>query len=231
MGGEVRAQQLLSDLARAARAAGLPARAAANIRITARIIGRTKAFGAVGRDLHTALLGLYSTALGVVAVNTRLLEPLWLQAALSALAVATVLMTKARWSVFGTGLRRLGGTWSVPARAVLAAAALGPRTASPNRRRRAATRKVSSHLRDLERRVVEVTPGMVKTEEFSLNRYRGDTTQAAAVYQGIAEPLTAEEIADTIDWVASRPSHVNVDLLVVRPRAQATQHKVHRLHE
>ncbi|WP_141976671.1 SDR family NAD(P)-dependent oxidoreductase [Saccharothrix saharensis] len=77
-------------------------------------------------------------------------------------------------------------------------------------------------------RVIEIAPGMVRTEEFSLNRYRGDAAKAAAVYQGVAQPLTAEDVADAITWAVTRPPHVNVDLLVVRPRAQAAQHKVHR---
>jgi NADP-dependent 3-hydroxy acid dehydrogenase YdfG len=77
-------------------------------------------------------------------------------------------------------------------------------------------------------RVVEIAPGMVETEEFALNRLRGDAEKAAAVYEGVPDPLTAEDVADTIAWTASRPPHVNVDLLVVRPRAQAAQHKVHR---
>ncbi|MBA0050878.1 SDR family NAD(P)-dependent oxidoreductase [Streptomyces sp. AJS327] len=79
-----------------------------------------------------------------------------------------------------------------------------------------------------ELRVVEVAPGMVRTEEFSLNRYRGDTDRADAVYAGVAEPLVAEDVADVVSWAATRPPHVNIDLLVVRPRAQAAQHKVHR---
>ncbi|MEV7144535.1 SDR family NAD(P)-dependent oxidoreductase [Streptomyces tauricus] len=77
-------------------------------------------------------------------------------------------------------------------------------------------------------RVVEVAPGMVHTEEFSLNRYRGDLNKADAVYAGVAEPLVAEDVADVVSWAVSRPPHVNIDLLVVRPRAQAAQHKVHR---
>lgn len=77
-------------------------------------------------------------------------------------------------------------------------------------------------------RVIEIAPGMVRTEEFALNRYRGDTEQATAVYEGVAEPLVADDIAETITWAVTRPSHVNIDLLVVRPRAQAAQHKVHR---
>jgi NADP-dependent 3-hydroxy acid dehydrogenase YdfG len=77
-------------------------------------------------------------------------------------------------------------------------------------------------------RVIEIAPGMVRTGEFALNRYRGDAERAAAVYAGVREPLTAEDIADTITWAVTRPAHVNVDLLVIRPRAQAAQYKVHR---
>ncbi|WP_431042879.1 SDR family oxidoreductase [Streptomyces sp. P1-3] len=77
-------------------------------------------------------------------------------------------------------------------------------------------------------RVIEIAPGMVRTEEFASTRFRGDAAKAAAVYQGVAEPLVAEDIADTITWAVTRPSHVNVDLLVVRPRAQASNYKVHR---
>jgi NADP-dependent 3-hydroxy acid dehydrogenase YdfG len=48
------------------------------------------------------------------------------------------------------------------------------------------------------------------------------------VYAGVAEPLLAEDVADVIAWIATRPSHVNIDEIVVKPRAQAAQHKVHR---
>ncbi|MEJ8636641.1 SDR family oxidoreductase [Streptomyces sp. NPDC006475] len=77
-------------------------------------------------------------------------------------------------------------------------------------------------------RVIEVAPGMVRTEEFATTRFRGDTEKAAKVYAGVAEPLTADDVADTITWAVTRPSHVNIDLLVVRPRAQASNSKVHR---
>lgn len=77
-------------------------------------------------------------------------------------------------------------------------------------------------------RVIEIDPGMVRTEEFSLVRYGGDAERAAAVYAGVAEPLVADDIADCVAWCATRPHHVNVDRLVVRPLAQAAQHKVHR---
>jgi NADP-dependent 3-hydroxy acid dehydrogenase YdfG len=77
-------------------------------------------------------------------------------------------------------------------------------------------------------RVIEIAPGMVKTAEFAVNRFRGDDEKAAAVYAGVAEPLTDEDVADAVTWAVTRPSHVNVDLMVLRPRAQAAQHKVHR---
>jgi NADP-dependent 3-hydroxy acid dehydrogenase YdfG len=77
-------------------------------------------------------------------------------------------------------------------------------------------------------RIIEIAPGMVKTEEFAVTRFRGDREKAAKVYAGVAEPLTADDVADTVTWAVTRPSHVNVDLLVVRPRAQAANHKVHR---
>lgn len=79
-------------------------------------------------------------------------------------------------------------------------------------------------------RVSEIAPGMVATEEFSRTRFRGDADKAAAVYAGVRNPLLAEDIADCVAWVVTRPAHVDVDLLVVRPRAQTAQHKVHREH-
>ncbi|MFD0821770.1 SDR family NAD(P)-dependent oxidoreductase [Micromonospora zhanjiangensis] len=78
-------------------------------------------------------------------------------------------------------------------------------------------------------RVVEIDPGMVKTDEFGLVRFDGDAERAAAVYAGVPEPLVAEDVADCIAWCATRPQHVNIDRLVVRPLAQAAQHKVHRV--
>jgi NADP-dependent 3-hydroxy acid dehydrogenase YdfG len=77
-------------------------------------------------------------------------------------------------------------------------------------------------------RFTEIAPGMVKTEEFSLKRFEGDRERSESVYAGVKEPLVAEDIAETVRWVASLPAHVNIDELVVRPRAQAAQHKVHR---
>ncbi|MGW8066729.1 SDR family NAD(P)-dependent oxidoreductase [Streptomyces ziwulingensis] len=77
-------------------------------------------------------------------------------------------------------------------------------------------------------RVVEIAPGMVRTEEFALTRFGGDRDKAAKVYAGVPDPLTADDVADAITWAVTRPAHVNIDLLVVRPRAQASNTKVHR---
>ncbi len=83
-------------------------------------------------------------------------------------------------------------------------------------------------LYDKPVRVIEIAPGMVKTAEFAVNRYRGDADKAAAVYAGVKEPLTDADVADAVTWAVTRPAHVNVDLMVLRPRAQAAQHKVYR---
>jgi NADP-dependent 3-hydroxy acid dehydrogenase YdfG len=77
-------------------------------------------------------------------------------------------------------------------------------------------------------RVTEIAPGMVATEEFSLVRYRGDAEAAARTYAGVAAPLVADDIADCIAFAVTRPAHVNVDLLVVKPLAQAAPHKIAR---
>jgi NADP-dependent 3-hydroxy acid dehydrogenase YdfG len=68
---------------------------------------------------------------------------------------------------------------------------------------------------------------MVRTEEFSLNRL-GDAEKAESVYAGVADPLSAEDVADCVAFAVTRPPHVDVDLLVVRPVAQAAAYKVHR---
>jgi NADP-dependent 3-hydroxy acid dehydrogenase YdfG len=77
-------------------------------------------------------------------------------------------------------------------------------------------------------RVCEISPGMVHTEEFSLVRFGGDQAAADAVYAGVPDPLTADDIAESIAWIASRPPHVNIDRITIRPLAQAANHKVFR---
>ena len=75
-------------------------------------------------------------------------------------------------------------------------------------------------------RVSEIDPGMVETE-FSVVRFAGDQARADAVYAGMT-PLTAADIADTVAWVASRPSHVNIDQVTIMPRDQSSAQSVHR---
>jgi NADP-dependent 3-hydroxy acid dehydrogenase YdfG len=91
------------------------------------------------------------------------------------------------------------------------------------------TETLRLELWDQPVRVMEIAPGMVKTDEFALVRFDGDTEKADAVYAGVAEPLTADDIGEAITWMVTRPPHVNIDELVIRPRAQAAQHKVHRV--
>ena len=93
---------------------------------------------------------------------------------------------------------------------------------------RAVVESMRLELYDVPVRITEICPGMVRTEGFSVTRFGGDEERAAAVYEGVAEPLTADDVADAITWMATRPSHVNVDRLTILPRAQAAQHKVHR---
>ncbi|MCC3265343.1 SDR family oxidoreductase [Arthrobacter gengyunqii] len=76
-------------------------------------------------------------------------------------------------------------------------------------------------------RVIEILPGMVKTEEFSLNRL-GDKDAAEKVYAGVEKPLTAEDVADVMAYSLNLPHHINLDKVVLRPVAQAANHKVIR---
>jgi len=91
---------------------------------------------------------------------------------------------------------------------------------------RAVTAVLRQELLGQPVRVTEIDPGMVETE-FSLVRFAGDEEKAAAVYAGM-QPLTADDVADCVAWVATRPTHVNIDRLVVLPRDQATTTRVHR---
>jgi NADP-dependent 3-hydroxy acid dehydrogenase YdfG len=83
-------------------------------------------------------------------------------------------------------------------------------------------------LNGLPIRITEIAPGMVKTDEFALNRFDGDGSKASKVYEGVDAPLTAEDVAESIRWSVTLPDHFNVDSMVIRPLAQASNHKVHR---
>lgn len=89
-------------------------------------------------------------------------------------------------------------------------------------------RTLRSELLGQPVRLTEVAPGMVQTD-FSLNRFAGDADRAAKVYEGVT-PLVAEDIAEVIGFVASRPSHVDLDLIVVRPRDQVSGASGSRFH-
>ena len=91
---------------------------------------------------------------------------------------------------------------------------------------RAATKALRYEVLGRPVRVIEVDPGMVETE-FSLVRFAGDVERAAKVYAGV-EPLTADDVADCIVFAVTRPSHVNIDTMIVMPRDQAGPGKVHR---
>lgn len=77
-------------------------------------------------------------------------------------------------------------------------------------------------------RVIEIAPGMVKTEEFSLVRFGGDREKADAVYAGVADPLSADDVAREIVHALELPGHIDLDLVTVKPVAQAAPHKVVR---
>ena len=77
-------------------------------------------------------------------------------------------------------------------------------------------------------RVAEVAPGMVHTEEFTLNRLGGDAVAAEAVYSGVEAPLLAEDVADVIAYALDAPGRVNLDLITMRPVAQSAQHLLAR---
>lgn len=77
-------------------------------------------------------------------------------------------------------------------------------------------------------RVAEVAPGLVHTEEFTLNRLGGDTVAAEAVYSGVDSPLVAEDVADVIAYALNAPGHVNLDLITMRPVAQSANHLLAR---
>jgi NADP-dependent 3-hydroxy acid dehydrogenase YdfG len=77
-------------------------------------------------------------------------------------------------------------------------------------------------------RVVEIAPGMVKTEEFTLKRLGGDRSKTDALYEGVEAPLLAQDVAEMVRYALALPAHVNLDLVQMKPVAQAMQYKLHR---
>jgi len=88
------------------------------------------------------------------------------------------------------------------------------------------TRALRLELSGTGIRVSTVDPGLAETE-FSLVRFKGDSSRAKKVYEG-TRPLVAEDIAEILVWIATRPAHVNIDELLVKPVDQAAVHKVYR---
>ena len=111
----------------------------------------------------------------------------------------------------------VAGLWAYPGGAGYTAAKHGARVVRETLRRELLGQPV---------RVTEIDPGMVETE-FSLVRFDGDAERAAQVYDGV-DALTADDIADCVAWAVTRPSHVNIDQLVVMPRDQAGPEHIHR---
>jgi NADP-dependent 3-hydroxy acid dehydrogenase YdfG len=93
---------------------------------------------------------------------------------------------------------------------------------------RALTQSLRLEMKGVPVRITEVLPGMVHTPEFSLNRFRGDAERVSALYKDVDRPLSADDVAQVVAWVADQPAHVNVDEIVVRPVAQRAQHALFR---
>lgn len=88
------------------------------------------------------------------------------------------------------------------------------------------TRTLRLELSGTGIRITSVDPGLAKTD-FSLVRFKGDVARAEKPYEGL-DPLVAEDIAEILLWIATRPAHVNIDEMVVKPVDQAAMHKIYR---
>jgi NADP-dependent 3-hydroxy acid dehydrogenase YdfG len=93
---------------------------------------------------------------------------------------------------------------------------------------RALTHSLRLEMKGVPVRITEVLPGMVHTPEFSLKRFHGDAERVNAIYEDVDRPLSADDVAQVVAWVADQPAHVNVDEIVVRPVAQRAQHALFR---
>lgn len=91
---------------------------------------------------------------------------------------------------------------------------------------RSITQSLRLELNGTGIRVGSLDPGLAETE-FALTRFKGDADRASKVYAGMT-PLTAEDIAETMVWMVSRPAHVCIDEVLIKPTDQAAIHKVHR---
>ncbi len=183
----------------------------------------TKAAVAFGGRL-TAIVNIAGGALGVDAVETADLDK-W-RAMYETNVLGTTRVTQALLP-----LVRANGFGSVVLLTSTAAQAAYQGGAGYNAAKAAETmvaRALRLELVGEPIRVIEIAPGMVKTDEFSLVRLDGDADAAAQVYAGVAFPLVAEDIADIVRYALTVPQHVNLDLITVRPVAQAANHLVAR---
>lgn len=138
--------------------------------------------------------------------------------------LGTLRMTQAllpRLEVGGHGHIVMMGSWAAHEWYVGGAGYNAAKTAL-----RAVTHVLRMELVGRPIRITEIDPGMVETE-FSVVRFRGDEARAAKVYEGVT-PLSADDIADCVAWAVTRPSHVDIDEIVVKPVQQATTLHVHR---
>ena len=103
-----------------------------------------------------------------------------------------------------------------------------PATSRPSTASRVVSETLRLELNGEHVRVVDIRPGMVHTEEFSLTRLHGDREAADKVYEGVDRPLVADDVAACVAFAVGLPQHVNVDTLVVKPVAQAAPHLLHR---
>ncbi|MDQ2758762.1 MAG: SDR family NAD(P)-dependent oxidoreductase [Actinomycetota bacterium] len=140
--------------------------------------------------------------------------------------IGTLLVTQA----FLPALRRSPGATvvNITSTAGLIAYEGGGGYAAAKHAASALTKTLRLELNGTQIRVVEVCPGMVRTDDFALTRFAGDQEKADKVYAGVDRPLVADDVAACVAFCVALPQHVNIDRLVVKPVAQSAQHKVWR---